>query len=315
MVYWSHAVCRWGRQWFIMHMPMKILDLEGERNLFLFEGQEICIDGDIVYKDGVYHLFYKRKGHGNSIKINHSFADFPENRKEQPGLQTANKGSGWKEPVRSNWLTGQVLSWCMMYTWRSLSSSRETTDLKNFSDRSLGEDEFPSSSCYHHSITRAELKRITDKWGKQAELGELPVIRYCPGIHDPEVLVHSKPRYYIYSTTDGQPGWEDGILPYSSADMKDWTYEGVMLDLRISAGSMAKWKCSGHLGYWRKLIDGNANILLLVATEWWFRQENGSGCSRPPSGLSKRYGKPIITDSPDGYVQIDVDVVYRSGFR
>ena len=27
-----------------------------------------CIDGDIIYKDGVFHLFYKTEEHGNGIK-------------------------------------------------------------------------------------------------------------------------------------------------------------------------------------------------------------------------------------------------------
>lgn len=84
-------------------------------------------------------------------------------------------------------------------------------------------------------ITRAELKRITDKWGKPAELGELPVNPVLPGFHaDPEVLYSQKTqRYYIYSTTDGQPGWGGWYFTvFSSADLRDWTYEGVMLDLR-----------------------------------------------------------------------------------
>ena len=33
-------------------------DLEGEpKPLFIPENKKSCIDGDIVYKDGIYHLF------------------------------------------------------------------------------------------------------------------------------------------------------------------------------------------------------------------------------------------------------------------
>lgn len=37
-----------------------------------------------------------------------------------------------------------------------------------------------------------------------------------PGFHaDPEILYSNKTKkYYIYSTTDGQPGWGVGILPF-----------------------------------------------------------------------------------------------------
>ncbi|MDE5675253.1 MAG: glycoside hydrolase family 43 protein [Muribaculaceae bacterium] len=36
--------------------------------LFIPKDKKSCIDGDIVYKDGVYHMFYKTEGHGNGIK-------------------------------------------------------------------------------------------------------------------------------------------------------------------------------------------------------------------------------------------------------
>ncbi len=45
-------------------------DLLGEpKPLFLPKDKKSCIDGDIVYKDGIYHLFYKTEGHGNGIRI------------------------------------------------------------------------------------------------------------------------------------------------------------------------------------------------------------------------------------------------------
>lgn len=56
-----------------------------------------------------------------------------------------------------------------------------------------------------------------------------------PGFHaDPEILYSNKTKkYYIYSTTDGQPGW-GGLVFYcfSSVDLKNWKDEGVMLDLK-----------------------------------------------------------------------------------
>ncbi len=39
------------------------------RPLFLPQDGKSCIDGDIVYKDGTYYLFYKTEGHGNGIKM------------------------------------------------------------------------------------------------------------------------------------------------------------------------------------------------------------------------------------------------------
>lgn len=84
-------------------------------------------------------------------------------------------------------------------------------------------------------ITRSELKRITDKWGKPAELGELPNNPVLPGFHaDPEIVYSNLTgKYYIYSTTDGHPGWGGWYYTaYSSNNLKDWNYEGIVLDLK-----------------------------------------------------------------------------------
>lgn len=84
-------------------------------------------------------------------------------------------------------------------------------------------------------ITRHELLRITDEWGKPTELGALPNNPVLPGFHaDPEILYsHQTQKYYIYSTTDGQPGWGGWYFTvFSSTDLKTWQDEGVMLDLQ-----------------------------------------------------------------------------------
>ena len=56
-----------------------------------------------------------------------------------------------------------------------------------------------------------------------------------PGFHaDPEVLFAEQTgKYYIYSTTDGMPGWGGWTFSvFSSDDLKTWKDEGVMLDAK-----------------------------------------------------------------------------------
>ncbi|MBQ1799655.1 MAG: family 43 glycosylhydrolase, partial [Prevotella sp.] len=50
---------------------------------------------------------------------------------------------------------------------------------------------------------------------------------------DPEVMYsHQTGRYYIYSTTDGTPGWGGWYFTcFSSADLTMWKYEGIILNL------------------------------------------------------------------------------------
>ena len=103
----------------------------------------------------------------------------------------------------------------------------ETTDLEHFKviDHAVSMDFHPRHGTVI-PITRAELKRITDQWGKPEELGELPQNPVLPGFHaDPEIVYSNLTgKYYIYSTTDGHPGWGGWYYTaYSSNNLKDWT--------------------------------------------------------------------------------------------
>lgn len=56
-----------------------------------------------------------------------------------------------------------------------------------------------------------------------------------PGFHaDPEILYSENTgRYYIYSTTDGQPGWGGWYFHvFSSDNLTDWHDDGIMLDVK-----------------------------------------------------------------------------------
>ena len=70
MVYWSMLHGDGADVIYYAYANAEFTDLEGEpKPLFLPENGKSCIDGDIVYKDGVFHLFYKTEGHGNGIKV------------------------------------------------------------------------------------------------------------------------------------------------------------------------------------------------------------------------------------------------------
>ena len=72
----------------------------------------------------------------------------------------------------------------------------ETTDLKNFK---VIDSEVKMNFHPRHGtiipITRHELLRITDEWGKPTELGALPNNPVLPGFHaDPEIPFNSLSR-------------------------------------------------------------------------------------------------------------------------
>ncbi len=69
MVYWSMKYGSGPDIIYYAYANPDFTDLEGEpRPLFIPSNGKSCIDGDIVEKDGTYHLFYKTEGHGNGIR-------------------------------------------------------------------------------------------------------------------------------------------------------------------------------------------------------------------------------------------------------
>lgn len=314
MVYWSMQYAGGPDVIYYAYANDDFTDLEGEpKVLFLPENRKSCIDGDIVYKDGVFHLFYKTEGHGNGIKVATTRSLTSGQWTEEPDYKQqttdAVEGAGTFK------LIGQD-KYILMYDvyMKGRYQFTETTDLKNF--KVIDNDVKMNFHPRHGTIipiTRDELLRITEKWGKPAELGQLPNNPVLPGFHaDPEIIYsHQTKKYYIYSTTDGQPGWGGWYFTaYSSDDLKHWTYEGVILDLKSEqvpwANGNAWAPCIEE-----KLVKGKYKYYFYYSGN----PKNGQGkqigvaVADSPTGPFVDLGHPIITESPvGGGQQIDVDV-------
>ena len=314
MVYWSMQYAVGPDIIYYAYANDDFTDLEGEpKVLFLPENRKSCIDGDIVYKDGVFHLFYKTEGHGNGIKVATTRSLTSGQWTEEPDYKQqttdAVEGAGTFK------LIGQD-KYILMYDvyMKGRYQFTETTDLKNF--KVIDNDVKMNFHPRHGTIipiTRDELLRITEKWGKPAELGQLPNNPVLPGFHaDPEIVYsHQTKKYYIYSTTDGQPGWGGWYFTaYSSDDLKHWTYEDVILDLK---SEQVPW-ANGNA--WAPCIEAK---LVKGKYKYYFyysgNPKNGQGkqigvaVADSPTGPFVDLGHPIITESPvGGGQQIDVDV-------
>ncbi len=69
MIYWSMKHGEGPDIIYYAYVNSDFTDFISEpKPLFIPENGKSCIDGDIIYKDGLYHLFYKTEGHGNGIK-------------------------------------------------------------------------------------------------------------------------------------------------------------------------------------------------------------------------------------------------------
>lgn len=134
-----------------------------------------------------------------------------------------------------------------------------------------------------------------------------------PGFHaDPEILYSEKTgKYYIYSTTDGTPGWGGHYFRVHSSDnLTDWKDEGIMLDLK---GPQVPW-ASGNA--WAPAVierkEGDAYKYYYYYSGHSpeaNKKQIGVAVADHPTGPFYDFGAPIIKDSPVGHgQQIDVDV-------
>lgn len=137
-----------------------------------------------------------------------------------------------------------------------------------------------------------------------------------PEFHaDPEVMYsHQTGRYYIYSTTDGAPGWGGYYFTvFSSADLTHWRHDGIMLDLGTSQVSWASGNAWAPCIEEKRQADGSYRYYFYYSGHDTERDRKSIGVavSDSPVGPFKDLGHPIVYDLPQGIrggQQIDVDV-------
>ena len=154
---------------------------------------------------------------------------------------------------------------------------------------------------------------MTAKTNKNRTSGN-PIL---PEFHaDPEVMYSSQTgRFYIYSTTDGAPGWGGYYFTvFSSADLTDWRHDGIILDLGTNQVPWATGNAWAPCIIERKTADG---------WKYYFyysghypkddRKAIGVAVADSPTGPFIDHGEPIVTDAERprearGGQAIDVDV-------
>ena len=286
-------------------------DLEGEPK-WLFDAGNATIDGDIVYNDAdqLYHLFYKQEsGRGIYQAVAKNLTDKWE--KIDGNVEQT------KESVEGvgvcKTLDGK--SWIIMYDCYANGHYQfcKSDDLKKF--EFVQNTETKGNFTPRHGtmipITQAEKDRLLKEFGNYNQ----PVIH---GFHaDPEILYSNKTKkYYIYSTTDGTPGWGGhDFSVFSSDDLMTWTDEGKMLDVK---GDQVKW-ATGNA--WAPCIEEVKQKDSSYKYYFYYsahnpkskRKEIGVAVSDSPTGPFVDSGAPIVTDADRpsdvrGGQAIDVDV-------
>lgn len=291
----------------------------------LFNAKYGCIDNDIIERNGVYHMFYK----GNIKNA--------EGKEIQNGIQQAtskNLKGPWKEDFKfidayADSKTGVEGSgvfklndkdeYVLMYDLYGSGRYEYQTskDLNTFSTKpeSFRKDFFPRHGTVC-SVTKDEMERLQQKWGyvlNRSYTGQgNPIL---PGFHaDPEILYSNKTgKYYIYSTTDGKPGWGGyKYYVYSSSDLKEWKNEGVVLDAKSDQISWANGNLWAPAAVEVKQKNGSYKYYLYFSARPNDngRKQMGVAVSDSPTGPFVDLGQPLLAKNHPGCKGqlIDVDV-------
>ena len=310
MIYWSMKHGETNDIIYYAYANKDFTDLEGEpKPLFIPRSGDYCIDGDIIRKDSLYHLFCKT---GN---------------KQSSGIKSATTTSltsgNWTEndsylqPTKED-VEGSAIfkmnnsdTYIMMYDLYRAHSFQFTksTDLKNFTiiDQDVQLD-FHARHGTVISITRDELRSLIKQWGKPEgfpEINNNPVL--AGYFADPEILYSNKTKkYYLYPTSDGFTGWSGNYFKaFSSDNLTEWKDEGIILQL----GKDVSWT---DRNAWapcivEKKIKGKYKYFYYFTAA----QKVGVAVSDHPAGPFKDLGKPLLADRPEGVNRgqvIDPDV-------
>ncbi len=165
MIYWSMKHGKGEDIIYYAYANAAFTDLETEpKQLFFSPTNGSCIDGDIVFKDGKYHLFFKTEGEGAGIKIAVSdkltegyvlqdkYVQQTKDPVEGAGVFKLNNGEGY------------ILMYDV-YT-KGKYQFTKTKDLKTFSviDEEVNMNFHPRHGTVI-PITAAEAERLIKKWG------------------------------------------------------------------------------------------------------------------------------------------------------
>ncbi len=317
MIYWSMQHGNGTDIIYYAYANDDFTDLEGTpKQLFFPKNGKSCIDGDIIYKNGIFHMFYKTEGHGNGIRKAMTDNLTSGCWIEQPDYKQQTRHAVEGSSVFK--LTNQE-KYILLYDvyGRGEYQFCESLDLDNFKviDHEISMDFKPRHGTVI-PVTQKELEALTGKWG-------IPEGFVMPTAHnpvftgyyaDPKVLYAEKTgTYYIYPTSDGFPGWGGYYFKtFSSDNLKEWKDEGVILDLKN-----VSW------------ADGNAWAPTIIEKKegknkyryyYYFSggregepKKIGVAVADHPTGPFVDSGKPLIDYKPEGVTggqEIDPDIFF-----
>jgi len=265
--------------------------------LFVPKSGKACIDGDIIIKDGVYHLFYKTETEHAGIKVattkNLTSGNWIENDNYLQQTPESVEGAGVFKLNNSD-------EYILMYDVYKKGKYQFTKskDLEHFTviDSNVKMDFKPRHGTVM-PITRGELKALLAKWGTPKGLSAIQNNPALEGFYaDPEILYSNKTgKYYLYPTSDGFDGWSGYYFKtFSSDNLVDWKDEGIIIDLKkdVTWATRNAWAPT----IVEKKIKGKYKYFYYFTAA----QKIGVAVADDPAGPFKDSGKALLSANPEG---------------
>ncbi|NDV66973.1 family 43 glycosylhydrolase [Bacteroides sp. 224] len=310
MIYWSMKHGDNPDIIYYAYANEEFTDLEGEpKQLFFPKNGKSCIDGDIIYKNGIFHIFYKTEGHGNGIKKAMTDNLTSGVWIEQPGYKQCTNESVEGSCVFKLINTDAYILMYDVYR-KGTYQFTKSVDLDTFEvvDAQISMNFHPRHGTII-PITAKELRTLTNKWGiPEGFTFTPPKNPVLTGYYaDPEIIYsHKNGKYYMYPTSDGFDGWGGYYFKtFSSDNLTDWKDEGVILDLKkdVSWADRHAWApCITE-----KKVKGKYKYYYYFTAA----QKIGVAVSDNPTGPFVDSGKPLIDFKPEGInrgQEIDPDI-------
>ena len=272
------------------------------------------IDGDIIYKDGTYHFFFKGNTKDKTGKeIKNGIKQATSNSLKGTWKENFNYLDSYADTTvvvegSSVFKLNDTEEYILMYDLYTSGryEFQRSTDLYNFTGTT---ESFTKNFNPRHgsviSITREEARRLHEKWGgvpgsllQPVEAGDLyqfttngnPLITHHYTA-DPAALVDGE-TLWLYAGHDfagGQTNYKmKDWLVFSTTDMKNWTEYPV--PLKITDFS---WARSGD-AFAAHVVKRNEKYYWYVSTNW-----SGIGVAvsdRPEGPFKDALNKPLLTN-------------------
>ena len=288
----------------------------------LFDWGYATIDADINWLDSDqrWHMMIKKEGGKPGLftatakeltgpwgePVEDDYVNF-EGKKKCEGV------SAFQLAGRDDWMIGYIEYSSRPRNYRLCTADKNMRNFK--SPRNIEGVNRPQHGSFLR-LTKEEYDRL-QAWSDGYELATLKANRQNPviaGLYaDPEVLWSERDqKYYLYPTTDGEENWANhDFRCYSSTDLRDWKYEGVIFDLQTDC----QW---AHQKAWAPCIIERKVGKGKKAKYKYFYYFVGEGqigvavADNPAGPFKDALGRPLITKQhpalQHGGAPIDPDV-------